>query len=235
MDADDIAFPDRFATQLDYLQKHPGVVLLGGRSVVIDAGGNSLGVLEPPSSPTACAKLLARSNCMCHPSTMFMRHAFEYCGGYREEYAPAEDYDLWLRLMEIGEVANVPDFILAYRYHADNLSSLRTRKQVLASLSGHLSYHRRTQGLSDVAYGEDETADSVAHDAATNVDTVRAYIERRFRWNIRQAQRLLPEKFARRMFREYIETMNRRDPDGRIWSLVESWPGRHDNLGDRGP
>lgn len=35
--------------------------------------------------------------------------------GYHEKYQHAEDLDLFLRLAEIGELANLPDVLLQYR------------------------------------------------------------------------------------------------------------------------
>jgi hypothetical protein len=54
---------------------------------------------------------------MCHPAVMLRRTAALAAGGYRD-YPHAEDLDLWLRLAEIGRLANLSYPAISYRVHA---------------------------------------------------------------------------------------------------------------------
>ncbi len=56
---------------------------------------------------------------------MMRRRAVEKIGGYREEYKWLEDLDLFLRLAEIGKLANLPDILLKYRLHFDSVCHTR--------------------------------------------------------------------------------------------------------------
>jgi hypothetical protein len=49
--------------------------------------------------------------------------AIRAIGGYRAEYRACEDVDLWLRLAEIGRLANLPERLLKYRMHMQSLCS----------------------------------------------------------------------------------------------------------------
>jgi hypothetical protein len=49
------------------------------------------------------------------------RDAVVAVGGYRAEAFPSEDFDLWLRLNEVGELANIPDLLVRYRRHPDTV------------------------------------------------------------------------------------------------------------------
>ncbi|WP_207796252.1 hypothetical protein, partial [Leptospira ellisii] len=48
---------------------------------------------------------------------------------FRDEFAPAEDYDLWSRLIERTVSANLPEFLTFYRMHHSNASNLAKEKQ----------------------------------------------------------------------------------------------------------
>ena len=60
---------------------------------------------------------------------------------YDEDFKYCEDYELWTRMAEHAKVANLPDYLLSYRVHGENSSSLnhKTVKQnVIALLSREL-------------------------------------------------------------------------------------------------
>lgn len=233
MDADDIALSHRFEDQVGHLDAHPEVVLVGGRTIVIDERGVPLDVWEPPVSASALRATLPRQNCFCHPSVIFRKSAFEECGGYREAYAPSEDYDLWLRLLEIGEVANVPRVVLAYRFHRENLSATRTRKQALASLAANLSFRRRAEGKPDISIHERLTVGEIEDSMGETRGEVRAYLARTFDWNVRQAFRFLTPADALRTFGEYVGVMGDRKSDEQIVEVLRDWPTRHSPLPQR--
>jgi hypothetical protein len=48
---------------------------------------------------------------------MMRLSAVRYVGGYRDQYNSSEDLDLWLRLAEIGRIANLPEVLIRYRRH----------------------------------------------------------------------------------------------------------------------
>jgi hypothetical protein len=48
--------------------------------------------------------------------------ALRRIGGYHPEFEPAEDYDLLLRLGEVGELANLPDYLYEYRMHPEQVT-----------------------------------------------------------------------------------------------------------------
>jgi hypothetical protein len=53
---------------------------------------------------------------------MFRTEAVRAIGGYREEYLTCEDMDLYLRLAEIGRLANLPDILLLYRQRLGSIN-----------------------------------------------------------------------------------------------------------------
>jgi glycosyltransferase involved in cell wall biosynthesis len=123
MDADDICLPDRFERQLAHLRAHPAVVCVGGDHVLIDERGRRLTTVATLTDDAAIQREALRGHgTICHPSAMLRRAALEQVGGYRAACYPAEDLDLWLRLGEIGELANLRGAVLQYRLHAQSIS-----------------------------------------------------------------------------------------------------------------
>ena len=147
MDADDRAAPSRLAAQLDVLRDAPTIGLLGTAARVIDASGRPAGMLEFPLTDSEIRALLEIQNAFVHASVMFRRDVFAAVGGYRSVALAAEDYDLWLRMAEVTQLANLEETLLDYRVHADNVTSAKLRQQVLTMVGVRAaSEFRRIEG-----------------------------------------------------------------------------------------
>ena len=145
MDADDIALPTRLATQIDYLQTHPGVACVGGWFEVIDSAGRLLTRLEPPTGNEEIQALLLKGHTsICQPSSMLRRDAVEKVGGFEEDLAPSEDLDLYLKLGEVGTLANIPQTLVRYRIHGKSASaSARVRQFESSQAACEQAWKRR--------------------------------------------------------------------------------------------
>lgn len=124
MDADDVALPERFSRQVEFLDIELDVVCVGGAHEVIDEQGRVLLTrLELPENNHEIQQLaLAGHGSICHPCAMIRRASLIKVGGYNEAMLPAEDLDLWLRLGEVGALANLKDTVLKYRLHTNSVS-----------------------------------------------------------------------------------------------------------------
>lgn len=135
MDADDISLPDRFQFQLDYLDAHPGCVLVGGvaRSLQPDGsfGGRTTGGRHLRTDLSCFPPRVAVA---MHPLIMVRRAALLQVGGYRSTFPHAEDYDLFLRLSKLGTIDNPDRDLLIYRRHegAISLKHLETQERSAA-------------------------------------------------------------------------------------------------------
>ncbi|WP_146604709.1 glycosyltransferase, partial [Rhodoplanes roseus] len=136
LDADDVATPGRLTRQLAVMEARPALGLLGSWAEKIDADGRPIGQLTPEADPETLVALLARTNPFIHSSLMLRTDLVRRLGGYRAAFEAAEDYDLWLRLAEVAEVANLPEPLIRYRWHAANVS---TRKEVRQCFSVRLA------------------------------------------------------------------------------------------------
>jgi glycosyltransferase involved in cell wall biosynthesis len=135
MDADDICEPERLETQIRFLESNPDVVALGTSVWQVGSRGNIVGLVHrPPHSRDAFNRMRERNEPigLYHPSAMFSKGIAEQVGLYRQQYFPAEDLDLWMRMIEHGVVLNLQDPLVRYRIHTGSISSRHTVRQMEA-------------------------------------------------------------------------------------------------------
>jgi glycosyltransferase involved in cell wall biosynthesis len=149
MDSDDIALPDRLALTLAYLEQHPDVAVVGGAVEVIDEDGRVQSVIRPAQAPQQLARILPERNVILHSTTLIRATMLERVGRYRPAFAAAEDTDLWLRVLEHGGIANIPDVIVQYRRHRERASYVRAEAQCIASMAAIAAARLRRSGRPD--------------------------------------------------------------------------------------
>ncbi|WP_310621499.1 glycosyltransferase family 2 protein [Flexibacterium corallicola] len=118
LDADDIAEPTRLERQAQAMQDHPDWALCSTYVSVIDTHGAPLGkILKSPLEPESIRHSLLKKNCLYQPSIIYRRCLIDAVGGYRIFYRRAQDYDLYLRLMETRKMGCIPEVLTRYRIH----------------------------------------------------------------------------------------------------------------------
>ncbi len=130
LEHDDVALPNRLADEVAFLDQHPEVVCVSGAQELIDEASRFLTCLQLPLTDLEIQQAaLAGHGSMCHPGVMIRRSALLELGGYNETMGLAHDLDLWLRLGEIGKLANLPQAVVRYRLHSTSLSEQHCGKQ----------------------------------------------------------------------------------------------------------
>jgi glycosyltransferase involved in cell wall biosynthesis len=140
IDAGDLSVPQRLARQRAYLQAHPQVAGLGMWTQVVTRDGEPLFMLMPPAEPDAIRRLRFYRSCLAHPSMMLRVDTVRAVGNYRAQYRSAEDLDLFLRLMERHDCANLPELGLYYELNPGGISATKRRAQVSSTLRLQLRY-----------------------------------------------------------------------------------------------
>ena len=161
LDADDLALPDRLALQVAYLDEHPAVAAVGGAAVTIDGNGRRGSLMRFPTGSAAIAATLPRHNCLAHSTVTIRRTALEGVGGYRIE--PLEDYDLWLRLAEQHDLANLTEPLVLYRLHAAQYPAATAESRERARLAVRdAARSRRETGFDPLAGIHELTPETLA-------------------------------------------------------------------------
>lgn len=165
MDADDIALPRRFEEQIDFLERRPEVGLLGGAVQLINDKGEVLDTVQPPLEDTQIKSIMLHVNPMWHPTIVMRKEVVLAVGGYRTAFDESEDYDLFLRMGERIQIANLGEFVLKYRIHANQASVRNRRHQVECVLAARAAASLRKRGrpdpLSDVEEVTPQLLDSL--------------------------------------------------------------------------
>ena len=147
LDADDVAHETRLARQADHMDAHPGIGLLGSWAQEIDGAGRASGERRPPVDPDELERTLLKTNPMIHSSIMARTDLLRRLGGYRPAFEAAEDYDLWLRVAEAAQIANLPEPLVSYRVHQGSTTARRTLRMAFsARIARRAAMERRRTG-----------------------------------------------------------------------------------------
>jgi glycosyltransferase involved in cell wall biosynthesis len=132
MDADDICLPERFAKQIDFLDLHPQCVAVGSKVTLVDPYGSPLWDIEVKTEHEQIESELLGGNgwALFHPTAIIRKSAMSQIGGYRAEYQWSEDIDIFLRLAEVGRLANIPEALLRYRQHFSSVNRTKLELQL---------------------------------------------------------------------------------------------------------
>ena len=134
IDAGDLTVANRLVTQRTYLEANPQVAGVGMWTQVVSRDGAPLFMLTPPSEPDAIRRIRFLRSCFVHPSMMLRVDAVREVGNYREAFKAAEDLDLFLRLMERYDCANLPALGLYYEINETGISASKRRTQIESTL-----------------------------------------------------------------------------------------------------
>lgn len=126
MDADDISSPERLSRQVALLDADRSIGVLG--TYVRTFGGRAR-VWKMPTTHEAISLHLLFYSCILHPTVMMRSQAVASLQGpYRENTVPAEDYDLWTRLIHRTRFANIAQVLLDYRLPTARSTAYLKRK-----------------------------------------------------------------------------------------------------------
>lgn len=128
MDADDIMMPDRLEKQVSFLEENPTYGMCGSNAFVIDQQGELKGKIVNITSSDLLKINLLFSVPFVHPSVLLRREVFDEFQ-YKPDYKHIEDYKLWVDVASRWDVANLPDFLLKYRWHDSNVSVVHQAEQ----------------------------------------------------------------------------------------------------------
>lgn len=114
-DADDINLPNRLAKQVEFMDAHPDIDVLGTAAYLLDATGQRVNAVVYPQSHAELGELSFVKNHFFHPSVIIRRRFFETAGLYDPDYPNAEDKEIWLRGLQAGcKYANLSEPLIEY-------------------------------------------------------------------------------------------------------------------------
>lgn len=137
LDHDDLWTPDKLARCVAEFDAHPGTVLVGHHTDVVENGAVLRIERKGPAAPDMYDRLLFEANAVAPSGAVFRRDKALEIGGFREQpqYNTVEDYDFWMRLAKTGPFRFLDAVLSSYtvipgsasrrvEYHHSNLEAL---------------------------------------------------------------------------------------------------------------
>lgn len=133
LDADDAWRSGKLATQLEVMEREPGIGVLATvrqfmNEQVLEMPPEPPGLNEPVTCEPIAADDLFVRNPVCFSSVLVRRQVFEHVGLFDPELPLAIDYDLWLRAVRHYRFATLNQPLTLYRSGHGNLSSRQAER-----------------------------------------------------------------------------------------------------------
>jgi glycosyltransferase involved in cell wall biosynthesis len=137
-DADDISLPERLQAQVDFLQNHPEIGLLGTNIEVINEKGDKVSKkvanVDFLTSPDDLKLAEVFSNQFAHGSIM-VKSALLKTSLYDRDYKHAEDFELWSRISHHSQIANLKEPLYLWRLHQSGVTSANTSEMTSKAMA----------------------------------------------------------------------------------------------------
>ena len=122
-DGDDVASPEKFEKQIDFLNKNTSYALLGSWVKIIDDKGNLMKQKwRLHARPELIPSILLFRNYFVQSSVVIRRNAIPV-GGYKPISDVGEDYRMWIEVARKYPTWNFPDYLIKYRIHGSSITN----------------------------------------------------------------------------------------------------------------
>lgn len=150
LDADDVALPHRLEKQLQIASSFD-VVYVGSGGIEIDSSGRRMKEYSYPETHESLLENLIRGKSFpAHSSALIRTQALRQVGLYRPRIRRSQDWDLWLRLSEVGCLTSVQEPLVMIRKHAQQVSrEFDGKDQIIFSRIAIASHFLRQFGVKD--------------------------------------------------------------------------------------
>jgi hypothetical protein len=151
-DADDESRPQRLARQAACLDARRDIAVVATVADYMDLDGRALDnewvrtirrQQDVALEPDAIATLMPLTCCVTHGSIMARPEVLRAAGGYRAAFIPADDYDLWLRLLPQHRFVKLAEPLYRYRVHAEQLGAQLRSTQTTNAIRAKLAHVQR--------------------------------------------------------------------------------------------
>jgi len=194
MDADDIALGIRLEEQIRFMEENPDVGLLGGAfELISDDGSRLMNTIIFPTEDSDIKSALLVYNPICHPTAVMRKAVSEAVGGYRKALVDADDYDLWLRISERCQLANLQTSVLQYRIHPNQVSVKGLRHQQECLLAARAAAGLRSRGLPDPLSQVEEVSPELLERLGVRKATIEEHVSRGYHYWISTLEKTYPQ------------------------------------------
>ena len=160
-DADDVWLPTKLERQMDQICAHeersedPPLVVVGTSGHHVNAEGRIRGLFDTglhTREEYNRFRQQGRAFYILNSSAVFRRDVFEAVGGFRADYFPGEDVDLWTRMAERGLILNLDENLVHYRIQGGSISDEHLIRQMFNTLRVKANVDRRFRGMEEISH-----------------------------------------------------------------------------------
>ena len=148
MDADDLSMPGRFEKQINFLESHNDIVLVGSSATIINESNQEKKVTNVLLSSDLIFAQLFFENPFFHSSVMGRAGVFREFK-YDFNYYLAEDYYLWSQIAMKYKLANLSEPLIKYRVHNESIT-IQKNEQQQACVKRIYAWHLSNLGIENV-------------------------------------------------------------------------------------
>jgi GT2 family glycosyltransferase len=147
LNSDDLYLPGALQKVTSYFDAHPGCGWLYGRCKIVDEEDREIRkwitLYKNLLSGKFSYPLLLTENFISQPAVFFRRKTFEQAGSLNSALPLAMDYDLWLRMAQLGPPGVLNDDLACFRVHEKAKSAQFSRQQFIEQYEIHKRYDQR--------------------------------------------------------------------------------------------
>lgn len=114
LNADDVFYEDGLTKMIDYLETNREHIAVYAKAYITDEFGEIKDTY--PTKPFSVSDL-AKGCFICQPATLIRREAWIKTGGVDPSYHMCMDYDLWWRIIRVGNIGYLEEFTACSRDH----------------------------------------------------------------------------------------------------------------------
>ena len=130
LDCGDLARKGKFEKQINYLEKHPTIYLLGSWANIVTETYDYIYTLKHPCLYHEIKRKMYYNNCFVHPSVVFRSKVLETVGFYPEDRKYAEDFAYFFKIVEKHKVENLPEPLIDYVIAENSISTTKRHEQI---------------------------------------------------------------------------------------------------------
>jgi glycosyltransferase involved in cell wall biosynthesis len=133
LNSDDWALPGRLRKQVAFLDANPNISLVFGLPRPVDEDGLPTAAFSDFDLPltftdfsrsTWLRRFFFNGNCLCAPTAMIRREAYQKVGAYDPRLTNLQDFDMWVRMLVAGHnIHLMPEKLTAFRIRANNANA----------------------------------------------------------------------------------------------------------------
>lgn len=134
MDSDDVIEPNKMEMLVKFLDENPDYIVVGSSVKIIDANSQLIGWREYPLTHEKIMRTIPFRSPFAHTATLIRLENLPKSSLYDEKFNECEDYLLWHKLMRLGLLRNLNEYLTSYRI-ATTQSTYKKARNIIINLA----------------------------------------------------------------------------------------------------